>query len=111
VAGLVGAAVSLLGRIGAGRKTKGAIESLTSYPELRVTETCVRLGEGWPGHKPGQFAFVTASRGEGPHPYTIASAWAPETRRIVFITKALGDFTGRLPQKLHLDMEVTVEGP
>lgn len=110
-AGVAGSIISLFGLIGANRKAKGAVESLVLYPELRVTETCVRMREGWHGHKPGQFAFVTATRGEGPHPYTIASAWDTETRRIVFITKALGDFTGRLPQELRADMEVTVEGP
>ena len=101
----------LLGRVGRGRKLKGTVESLSYYPELRVLETQIALSEGWPGHAAGQFAFATSSPKEGPHPYTIASAWNPADRRITFITKALGDHTGRLPERLKVGMSVTVEGP
>lgn len=101
----------LLGRIGNGRKVRGTVESLTYFPELRVLETQVALGEGWPGHAAGQFAFATSNPKEGAHPYTIASAWNPDERRITFITKALGDHTERLPNRLKVGMPVTIEGP
>lgn len=101
----------LLGRVGSGRKVKGRVESLSYYPELRVLETQISLSEGWPGHTAGQFAFATSNPQEGPHPYTIASAWNPADRRITFITKALGDHTGRLPERLKVGMAVTIEGP
>jgi len=101
----------LLGRVGNGRKVKGTVESLTYFPELRVLETQVALAEGWPGHAAGQFAFATSNPKEGPHPYTIASAWNPDERRITFITKALGDHTERLPNRLKVGMPVTIEGP
>lgn len=110
-AGTVSAVLVLAGRVGARRKAKGEIESLIWYPELRVLETCVRLSEAWPGHAAGQFAFVTSDPGEGAHPYTIASAWHPEERRITFITKALGDHTARLRDRLKKGMTVTMEGP
>lgn len=109
--GSVAAVLSLGGRIGAGRKVAGTIAALTDYPALRVLETSVVLGDGWRGHTAGQFAFVTSDRREGAHPYTIASAWNPVDRRIVFITKALGDHTGRLRERLKIGMPVTVEGP
>ena len=35
----------------------------------------------------------------------------PENRRITFITKALGDHTRRLPERLRVGDRVTVEGP
>ncbi len=35
----------------------------------------------------------------------------PEDRRITFITKALGDHTRRLPERLRVGDQVTVEGP
>ena len=108
--GTVAALMSLSGRIGAGRQTRGTIESLTYYPELRVLETAIKLQEGWSGHEAGQFAFVTSDRREGAHPYTIASAWTGY-RRIVFITKALGDHTSSLQQRLKTGDAVTVEGP
>lgn len=109
--GTVSAVIVLLRRVGSGRKTVGTIESLTYYPELRVLETAVRLQEGWAGHSAGQFAFVTSDKNEGAHPYTIASTWSASERRIVFITKALGDHTGRLRDQLKEGDKVTVEGP
>ncbi len=109
--GFVAALLTLTGRIGAGRKVQGTIAALTDYPALRVLETTLVLEPGWPGHAAGQFAFVTSDRHEGPHPYTIASAWDPDDRRVVFITKALGDHTARLREHSRVGMPVTVEGP
>ena len=108
--GTLGAVMSLFGLIGAGRKVKGRIESLIYYPELRVLETAVSLEGGWAGHEAGQFAFVTSDRKEGAHPYTIASSWEGDGH-IVFITKALGDHTARLRERLKVGDEVNVEGP
>lgn len=112
LAGSVAALLALFGAIGRGRKVGGVIEEMVPYPELGVLETAIRLTDGaWQGHSAGQFAFVTSGADEGAHPYTIASAWDPATRRIVFITKALGDHTRRLPERLSVGMPVTVEGP
>ena len=108
--GTVGAVMSLFGLIGAGRKVKGRIEALTYYPELRVLETSIKLEDGWAGHEAGQFAFVTSDRREGAHPYTIASSWEGDGH-ITFITKALGDHTSRLYDRLKLGDAVKVEGP
>jgi len=105
------AVLALTGRIGAQRRTPGKIESLIYYPELRVLEISMLLEEGWAGHAAGQFAFVTSNKREGAHPYTIASAWNPQDRRVVFITKALGDHTSRLRDKLQVGALATVEGP
>lgn len=109
--GTVTALLTLTGRIGTGRKVTGTIADLIEYPALRVLETAVVLEDGWRGHAAGQFAFVTSDKNEGAHPYTIASAWNPADRRLVFITKALGDHTSRLRERLKLGMPVTVEGP
>ena len=111
LSGSVAAVLTLTGRIGSGRKVRGTITSLTDYPALRVLETTVVLDEGWRGHAAGQFAFVTSDKREGAHPYTIASAWNPADRRLTFITKALGDHTSRLRERLKIGMPVTVEGP
>ncbi|MDT3706063.1 MAG: ferric reductase-like transmembrane domain-containing protein [Thiobacillus sp.] len=109
--GVWAALVTLSGRIGAGRRSRGHIESLTYYPELRVLETELRMGPGWAGHRAGQFAFVTSDAREGAHPYTIASSWDPGERHMVFITKVLGDHTRRLRDHLKIGMDLTVEGP
>ncbi|WP_454725572.1 MULTISPECIES: ferredoxin reductase family protein [Cupriavidus] len=110
-AGTVAAVRVLSRRTGARRKVTGHIESLTYYPELRVLETTLVMEPGWPGQQPGQFAFLTSDRDEGAHPYTIASAWNPQDRRITVFTKALGDHTSRLSARLKIGDPVTVEGP
>ncbi|WP_059412559.1 ferredoxin reductase family protein [Cupriavidus basilensis] len=110
-AGTVAAVRVLSRQVGAHRKVTGHIESLTYYPELRVLETTLVMEPGWPGQQPGQFAFLTSDRNEGAHPYTIASAWDPRERRITVFTKALGDHTSRLSERLKAGDAVTVEGP
>lgn len=110
-AGTMSALLVLAGRVGRKRKVSGVITSLTSYPGVQVMEGSIQLNDGWQGHLPGQFAFVTSKRNEGAHPYTIASAWNAKDRSLTFIVKALGDWTGQLQQWLKVGMPVTVEGP
>ncbi|TCZ52275.1 ferric reductase [Roseicella aquatilis] len=109
--GTVAAVVVLLRRVGAGRKVEGRIIRLHTYPPLRVLEGEIDVPAGWPGHKAGQFAFVTSDTSEGAHPYTIASAWSPAEHRLTFIAKELGDFTRRLGETLRVGQPVVVEGP
>lgn len=110
-AGTVSAVLVLTRRVGGRRTVQGRIVSLQPYPALRVLETRIRLDGLWPGHRAGQFAFVTSDPKEGAHPYTIASAWMPQDPCVTFITKALGDHTSRLPDRLRVGDHVTVEGP
>jgi len=56
-AGSVSALLVLLGRVGRRRQVKGVIRSLCRYPGVHVIEGCIELEKGWPGHRPGQFAF------------------------------------------------------
>lgn len=110
-AGVYSAVIVLLRRVGAARQADGEIVSLQYYPGVRALETEVAVSKGWPGHKPGQFAFAMSDRSEGAHPYTIASGWNEEEGRITFVTKELGDHTGRLREKLHVGQRVKIEGP
>lgn len=110
-AGTLAAIWVLAGRVGRHRQVAGRIVSLQHYPALDVLETTVALEPGWPGHAAGQFAFVASDRHEGAHPYTMASAWDPQTQRITFVTKALGDHTRQLRHRLKVGQAVTVEGP
>lgn len=105
------AMIVLLGRVGIDRRVKGRIGALHYYPGVHVLETEIDVPSGWPGHKPGQFAFATSDPREGAHPYTIASPWEPGSHRIRFITKELGDYTGQLRDRLRVGQEVTIEGP
>jgi len=113
--GTVAAVLVLFRRVGAGRKVEGRIASLHYYPELRVLEGVFDLSAGWPpgwpGHTAGQFAFVTSDSSEGPHPFTIASAWNPAVHRLTFIAKELGDFTRTLQETAYVGQPVVVEGP
>lgn len=115
--GCVASGWVLCGRVGRGRRVSGKVLATAYYPELRVLETRVALDGGWPGHRAGQFAFVTCDAQEGAHPYTIASAWvesgdaAAGGAQMTFITKALGDHTRRLPEQLQPGAPLTVEGP
>ncbi|THF65076.1 ferredoxin reductase family protein [Pseudothauera rhizosphaerae] len=109
VAGMWGAGVSLAGRIGHGRRAGGQVVAV-GRPAPDVTEVVCRLDGDWRGHRAGQFAFVTFDRGEGAHPFTIASADQSD-RRVSFHIKALGDYTRALPQCLAAGQPVSVEGP
>lgn len=111
IAGSVSAIMVITGRVGRGNRVVGQIEELTHYPGLDVIEARIALREGWHGHAPGQFAFVTSKSGEGAHPYTIASAWNPSTPTVTFVVKALGDWTSLLKTWLKIGMRVSVEGP
>ncbi|MDO8878709.1 MAG: ferric reductase-like transmembrane domain-containing protein [Pseudolabrys sp.] len=109
--GTAAAVIVMLRRVGTGRQVEGTISNLRYYPTLRVLEGEIEIPHGWPGHKAGQFAFVTSSDSEGAHPYTIASAWHDAERRLTFIAKELGDYTRTLNERLHVGQKATIEGP
>ncbi len=72
-AGSWGAVLSLLGRIGRHRQYRGEILQVEEPAPGLTTLTC-RLESRWPGHRAGQFVFLTLHAREGSHPFTIASA-------------------------------------
>ncbi len=110
-AGAACAVLVLARQVGKLRRVEGHITAQHHFPGMKVLETEIELEDGWQGHRSGQFAFVTFDPKEGPHPFTIASAWDPGTRRINFITKALGDYTDFLPERSKVGQKVMVEGP
>lgn len=110
LAGSVGAAISLLRRVGTRRKVVGEIDELLHFPDNRVLKVGIQFKERWPGHAAGQFAFVTFDPDEGAHPFTISSGWTGDGR-LFFLIKSIGDYTERLPELLQVGDLVTVEGP
>ncbi len=100
---------ALAGWIGRSRRSAGVIESV-GEPAPGLTRVRCRLDAPWPGHRAGQFAFVTFDEREGPHPFTISSAWAGDGR-MRFMIKPLGDYTRTLPGTLKAGDPVRVEGP
>lgn len=107
--GIYGSLYSLAGRIGRSRQVDGEIVAIEHTGPDVVAVRCL-LADGWPGHRPGQFAFICFDRTEGQHPFTIASADRGD-RHITFQIKALGDYTSTLTQRIRVGQSVTVEGP
>jgi predicted ferric reductase len=110
LAGSLSAIPALRRRIGRRRSHDGRIESVRELP-AGITEVSCVMDASWPGHRAGQFAFVTFDAREGAHPYTIASADPDGTRRLTFQIKALGDYTRGLARRLRAGQPVRVEGP
>jgi len=106
--GVVASVISLGGLIGRRRQVDGLVLSVRHANG--ITELTCQLGEQWPSHRPGQFAFITLDRSEGAHPFTIASADRGD-RTVTFFIKALGDFTGSLAQRVKIGQKVSIEGP
>lgn len=109
-AGTVAAIRVLTRRVAVQRQVVGEVEALRPYEAAGVLAMDIRLRGRWPGHESGQFAFLTLHEDEGPHPYTMASAWADDGR-ITFVIKGLGDYTRTLPDRVRVGDVVKVEGP
>ena len=109
-AGTVAALMVLFRRVAVGRQVVGEVAALRNHAALDVMEVEVLCKGRWAGHEPGQFAFVTLHADEGPHPYTISSAWTGDGH-ILFIIKALGDYTRTLSERLRIGDVVKIEGP
>ncbi|MQM33586.1 ferric reductase-like transmembrane domain-containing protein [Accumulibacter sp.] len=107
--GVHGSVLALAGRIGRSRQVCGSVVAL-DHPAGDLLAVRCRLDAGWPGHRPGQFAFVGFDDGEGQHPFTIASADRGD-REITFQIKALGDYTRQLARRLAVGQPLRVEGP
>ncbi|SMB22625.1 Ferric reductase domain protein protein transmembrane component domain protein [Sterolibacterium denitrificans] len=107
--GIYGSVLALKGAIGRRRRVVGSIAAI-EQPMPGVVSVRCRLADGWPGHRPGQFVFVTFDAGEGAHPFTIASADRGD-RSIDLSIKALGDYTRGLADRLQVGQAVQVEGP
>ena len=89
-AGTVAALMVLFRRVAVGRQVVGEVVGIRRHESLNVIEVDIQCKGRWAGHDSGQFAFVTLHAEEGPHPYTISSAWTGDGR-ITFIIKALAD--------------------
>ena len=109
--GALRALVSLLRTLGLRKEAHGTVVWANYYPELHVLETELKVEDGWAGHEAGQFAFVTTDWKEGPHPFTIATAWDAQKRTIGFNTKEFGDHTAHLRDHFVEGRKVRIEGP
>jgi len=108
--GTVGAFISLSRKIGISRRAVGIINKMHYHSDNRVLNVSIDLQNSWNRHEAGQFAFITFDKEEGPHPFTISSAWNNDAR-IEFLIKGLGDYTKTLPSILKEGDSVEIEGP
>jgi predicted ferric reductase len=100
----------LFKRVGRTRQAVGEIESVTQHQDGQILAVRVCLKDRWPGHDPGQFAFVRFKEREEPHPFTISSSWQDDGV-LSFVIKGLGDYTRALNSRLSVGSLVVVEGP
>jgi len=107
--GAISSVLVLTGLVGRKRAVDGTVISVRQSA-ADVTEVSCRLGDNWKGHRPGQFAFITSSRFEGAHPFTIANADQGD-RIVTFQIKALGDYTRNLMHSMWPGLPVKIEGP
>ncbi len=110
LAGSLAGLVSLARRIGRRRQVIGHIHALHHHADNHVLRVDITLDGPWPGHQAGQFAFVTFDEREGPHPFSLSSAWCNDGK-LAFAIKGLGDYTRTLPERLSVGDPVRVEGP
>lgn len=109
-AGSVAAILVLARRVAVSRQVLGQVTDLARFESLDMLALEIQFTGHWPGHKSGQFAFLTLHPNEGPHPFTITSAWTGDGQ-IRFIIKALGDYTRTLADRVRVGDPVKVEGP
>jgi len=109
-AGTAAALMVLFRRVAVGRQVVGEVAGIRHHASLDVIEVDILCKGRWAGHESGQFAFLTLHVDEGPHPYTISSAWTGDGH-ITFIIKALGDYTRTLSKCVHMGDVVKLEGP
>lgn len=109
-AGTAAALLVLTRRVALSRQVVGEVAAIVHYEALGVVRIDIALKGRWRGHEAGQFAFLTLHEGEGPHPFTITSAWAGDGR-IQFVVKALGDYTRTLASRTKVGAVAKIEGP
>ncbi|MFT6919241.1 MAG: putative ferric reductase [Cognaticolwellia sp.] len=110
IGGTVAGFLFLLRKIGVSRRSVGNINNINYHSDNRVLGLSINLENSWSGHQAGQFSFVTFDKAEGPHPFTISSAWNNDAR-IEFLIQGLGDYTKTLPSILKAGDKVEIEGP
>jgi predicted ferric reductase len=108
--GVLCAARSLAGAIGRRRRHVARVVGV-SAPGGSVLEVICQItpASAW-HHAAGQFAFVTFAPAEGAHPFTLLNSDQGDGV-LRFAIKALGDYTGQLPQQVKPGQQVSIEGP
>lgn len=109
--GSVAAVLSLTRRIGIRRRHEGHVIRHVEHATDGVTQIDLQMRDDWPGHLPGQFAFLTLDPKEGAHPFSIASESSLDENVVRFYIKHLGDYTNSLPQSIKAGQLAIVEGP
>ncbi|CAM3946435.1 Ferredoxin--NAD(P)(+) reductase (naphthalene dioxygenase/salicylate 5-hydroxylase ferredoxin-specific) [Vibrio aerogenes CECT 7868] len=112
VAGVVGALLSLSGKIGRRKKVPGLLVSAEPLAadggEKQIVRFVVQLNAPIQ-YREGQFCYLDFHDGESPHPFSVLN-YDPQNNRLEFAVKDLGDYTHKMVQFLKTGQAVTVEG-
>lgn len=108
VIGTVAASIQLLRNLSSAYPYTGTVISCT--PQGDVLEVQCRMDQSWPGHQAGQFAFLRLKGETESHPFTLSDA-DQDDQIVRFHIKQLGDWTRRLPERLHIGQNIELDGP
>jgi predicted ferric reductase len=108
VIGTVAASIQLLRNLSSAYPHTGTVISCT--PQGDVLEVQCRMDQSWPGHQAGQFAFLRLKGETESHPFTLSDA-DQDDQIVRFHIKQLGDWTRRLPERLHIGQNIELDGP
>ena len=86
----------------------GTVISCTEQGD--VLKVQCRMDATWPGHQPGQFAFLRLQGEYESHPSTLSDA-DQDNHIVRFHIKQLGDWTRSLPERLHAGQAIELDGP
>ncbi|XOT97993.1 FAD-binding oxidoreductase, partial [Alcaligenes pakistanensis] len=100
--------IQLLRNLSSAYPHTGTVISCTS--EGDVLEVQCRMDHSWPGHQAGQFAFLRLKGESESHPFTLSDA-DQDDQIVRFHIKQLGDWTRRLPERLHIGQDIELDGP
>ncbi|OXX67228.1 ferric reductase [Vibrio sp. V19_P1S1T109] len=106
--GSAAAIYSLFGFVGRNARYSAKISACHYCAASQTLDLRIKMEKSWPGHKTGQFAYLSFV-GEEPHPFTIASY--NKANELRFLIKELGDFTTGLYKRITVGEPIEVEGP
>ena len=106
--GCLAAAIGLFRQINRRHLVTGKIDAI-DYHDNGIIDIQIKTSKPI-RYQAGQYAFLTFSHDNEPHPFTIASS-GDDPHQLRFAIKKLGDFTGELKNHISVGQQISIEGP